>query len=332
MRRQSNKIACCCAAEGRPWLLIGLVICACAFNWSSLARENNEGPPRALPAKWPQDVLNTFFADAREQLQGERPDFGSPARIADVAKNPIGDEHAAREERGGGSHWSSLIRPETLEDEVKRISNRVAQQVATATEFKGGNFRTCRREYSLLGVLFAVIGEYDQHVRWRDEADAYRDLFARAGFDCQVGSDQSYRVALARSHDLRSLIRGSRVGQPESAARTVWPAVADRVPLMQRMEQAHESRLAKWLAVPSEFHGNLREIRHEAELLAVLAEVISREGYQFSGEENYSRFAGQLRDAARGVVEAAASQDYQQASQAALTITDACINCHEWYR
>jgi hypothetical protein len=297
-----------------------------------LAADRDARPKRALPPQWSQEVLDTFFPDAREQLQGERPDYAALAKSRGGAGRAAPDGETMADGGGGRFAWSTLVRPETLEDEVKRTSSRLAPSIETPTGFKGGGYRECRREFSLLGVLFGVIGEYDQGVRWKEEAPAYRDLFARAGFNCQVGSDQSLREAQGRVQDLAQLIRGSRIEAEAEAPESAWPDVADRVPLMQRMEQAHDQRLSKWLASRSEFRGNLDEIRHEAELLAVLAEVVSREGYEFADDEEYAGYADRLREGARGIAEAAASDDFERAGRAAAAVTKACYDCHEAFR
>jgi hypothetical protein len=286
-----------------------------------------------VPPKWSQDVLDTFFRDAREALQGERPDYAALARERrDVAgsTNPAsegGAPHASE-----GFSWSALVRAETLEDEVKRIAKSLTGSVATPNEFKGGGYRASRRDLSLLAALFAVMGEYDGPVRWQEEAATYRELFARAGFNCKVGTDQSFREAQLRAEDLQNLIRGSRVEGPDAVREAMWPQTSDRAPLMSRMEAAYDERLAGWLSSAGEFRSNLAEVRHEAEILAILAEIISREGYEFTEDAEYAAHAGQVRDGARALADAAIAEDYDRASEAAAKIEKSCADCHEGFR
>ena len=56
---------------------------------------------------------------------------------------------------------------------------------------------TARDNFSLLAVLFAVIGQYDGEVRWQKDAANLRTLFGRAGFNCKVGTDNSFSEAKA---------------------------------------------------------------------------------------------------------------------------------------
>jgi hypothetical protein len=304
-----------------------------AIVWTAARGEEKAPPKRAMPPKWSRDVLDTFFPDARTELQGERPDYAALAKgrsAADGASGPLAS--AGPQDGAGGFRWSALIGAETLEDEVKRLASQLSEHIATPSEFKGGTYQAARRDLSLVAVLFAVMGEYDEAVRWKDEAAAYRDLFARAGFNCKVGTDQTFREAQLRSEDLQSIIRGSRVEGPDAERKAIWPQTADRAPLMSRMEAAYDGRLSKWLATSGEFRGNLADVRHEAEILAALAEVISREGYEFAGDAEYAAFAGQIREGARAIADAATSEDHQRAEEAAADIGTACADCHDAYR
>lgn len=313
---------------------ITLSIACCLLVGAVVSADDKKSPQeQAAPPKWSRDVLDTFFSDAREELEGPRPDYDAlAARTGDGAKSSSPQSTDGSPAGVASFRWSELVRPETLEDEIKRISRQLAGSVASSTDFKGGAYRDCRQAFSMLAVLFGVIAEYDQRVRWHEEAAAYRDMFARAGFNCKVGTDQSFKEAVLRSQDLQNLIRGSRIDGESVDREASWPEIADRPPLMQRMESAYEERLSPWLADGSEFRSHRPEIRHEAELLAVLAEVISREGYEFADDAEYAEYARQLTGAAREVTAAVDAEDFQRASDAAIGVTSACIQCHEGYR
>jgi hypothetical protein len=290
-----------------------------------------EGPPkpkRARPPKWTADVLDAFFDDAREKLEGERPDYSAVS-----AKSPATSQAAkAREGVRSGSSWSKLVDAETIETEIKRLAQAVAMDVTTPSEFKGGKFQDCRRDFSVLAMLFAVAAEYEGEVRWQDVAPGFRDTFARAGYNCKVGTDSTYREANERKTDLSELIAGSRPQVPPANRGADWSQVADRPPLMQRMNIAHEERLTKWLANEREFSEHQDEVRHEAQLAAAIADVIGREGFDYWDDEQYAAYARELRQAATDVAAAAESSNFQQAREAASRMTKACADCHEGYR
>ena len=118
-------------------------------------------------------------------------------------------------EAAAGGNWSKLIDAETIETEIKRLSQQVGKDVTTPAPFKGGGYKDCRRDFSVLAALFAVSAEYDGDVRWKDVGRHFRDVFARAGHNCKVGTDQTYQEAAQRKQDLADLSRGSR---PKTAA------------------------------------------------------------------------------------------------------------------
>ncbi len=295
------------------------------------AQRPAQRPKRAAaPKQWSQDVLDAFFADARGALVGKRPlsSAGRPPGRAGSDLVPAGDSAPG----DAGFAWSRLIRAETIENEVKRYQKRLAEDVRTPSAFKGGDYRKCRIHFSMLAVLFAVAAEYDQEVRWKRNAAVLRSLFARAGLNCKAGTDASFREAQQRREDLESLVRGSRVDGPEPRPDVSWPEIAERPPLMQRMEQAYEQRLADWLANGGELKRNAAEIRHEAELLAMMAEAITRDGFKHADDETYLEYAGQLRDAAQQVAQAAEQGNYALAREAESRLGNACLDCHDDYR
>lgn len=285
-------------------------------------------PKRAKPPTWSKDVLDIFFPDAREALVGLRPHFAELAEPAVASSLPAVNPDAA----GNKSGWSQWIAPDVLEAEIKRQAPKLEKQVASASTFKGGAYEDTRDIFSLLAVLFAISAEHDEDARWKDSAAGLRDLFGRAGLNSKIGTDQTYREALARAVDLAELIRGGRPDAPAGAADASWTTVADRPPLMRRIELAHEERLSKWLANENLFKRNAEEISHEAQILSALAEIIKREGYEFADDDTFVGYANELRDAAHQLRQATDQEDYVQARAALGRATKACSRCHEGYR
>lgn len=288
-------------------------------------------PKRARPPKWSPDVLNTFFTDAREKLVGTRPNFEEVDRVttnippAEPSSTPTG-------EATSGASWSKLIDAETIETEIKRVGKAVDPDVKTLSEFKGGGYKRCRQHFSLLAVLFGVAGEYDEQVRWQDTAPSLRDLFSRAGHNCKVGTDQTYREAGERKQNLEELIRGTRPQLPDGDKMADWANVADRPPLMQRLNTAQQDRLIKWLADEREFKRHADEAKHESQIIAVIADVINRPGFEFADDEGYAGYARELRDAATEISSAVDRGSFEQAKKAVDRASKACADCHEGYR
>ena len=287
------------------------------------------GVKRARPPKFSKSIQDVFFPDAREKLVGPRPQAADPgaATVASTPQNPQDPTPSA-----GGAGWSKWIAAEAVEDEIKTQQIQLAATVQNPTKFKGGDYQKAREHLSVLAVMFGIATEYDARMRWQREAPAMRDLLARAGFNCKVGTDGSYKEAKTRSEDLQSLVRGGPLSLSKAAAESSWSKVADRAPLMKRLEQAQQQGVAPLTANTTEFERHADKLAHEAQLMAALAEVITREGYEFADDETYLQYARAMQAQAVAVRDAARQKNYQQARQAAGELSKACSKCHEGYR
>jgi cytochrome c556 len=207
----------------------------------------------------------------------------------------------------------------------------VGEAVQNATKFKGGDYQQARAHFSVLATLFAIDAQYDEPMRWKREAPAMRDRMARAGFNCKVGTDASYKDAKSRAEELESLVRGGASQLPATSNEPSWPKIADRPPLMKRLEQAQQV-LGPWTANAGEFSRHADKVSHEAQLLAALAQVISRDGYEFADDETYREDARALEEHALQVRDAVEQKNFDQARKAVGEIGKACNKCHEGYR
>lgn len=309
------------------WLAATLVAASLMPYTSGRAEEKPEPPRRAKPPVWSRDVLDAFFDDAREQLVGPRPAAGVSS-IADASPTPA----TAAPQPTGEVAWSTLVDGETLAAEVKRLVAGLAEPLANPGKFKSGGYQQCRLNFSLLAVLFAVIAEHDGEVRWQDDAPALREALARAGRNCKTATDQTFAEAQSRKTDLDDVIRGERLAGGAAGESSKWSEAADRSLLMQRMELALQERIAPKLSNNAVFQKSLADVRHEAEMLAMLAEIIQREEYEYWDDDTFRDHAGELRGAARDMTRAAADKDYEAARAAAGRAGQACSNCHEGYR
>ena len=194
-------------------------------------------PPRAKPPEWPSDVVDVFFDDARDHLVGSRPNYEAAAtrttsdRVAATTGGASSTADSATDDV-----WTSLVDADTLETEIKRQLPSLQPLVATPSAFKGGGYREARDRFTWLATLFSVAGQYNDPVRWQDSADGLAQLFARAGFNCKVGTDQTFRESQLRVQDLTDLVRGGRPEVPDPQPDVGWDRLADRSPLMKQME------------------------------------------------------------------------------------------------
>jgi hypothetical protein len=299
------------------------------------ARDGRRDAPslqRAKPpaANWGKPSLKPFEEDAFAELQGERPDFSrAAARPAAPESGPAG---AADAPDTGSFKWSALVSEETLTDEVKDMKTTLAAAVASQSDFKGGGYDSAREAFSAVALVFGVIANYDGEIRWKKDAETARDLFARVGFNCKVGTDPSFNESKQRFADLESLLDGS---SPKSRADREddfrWSQVAARPALMSRLESA-DAALAAAGASQGEFNRSLEKLLHDAEIVAVIGEVIRQPDYEYHDDDTYLGYAAAMRDAAVRVREAVKKKDYEAARAGLGELKKSCDACHGDYR
>jgi hypothetical protein len=101
---------------------------------------------------------------------------------------------------------------------------------------------------------------------------------------------------------------------------------------MWRLERAQRDRLAIWTANRADFNRNLRGIKHEAEMVAALSQVIQDPSFPDADSESYSEYARALQQSALAIRDAAERKDADAARQAAGMLSKACNDCHADYR
>ena len=284
--------------------------------------------PDFLDAK-PSDI---FFQNAfAEALRGTRPtDLGlppTPLATGGALSNAEDPDYSK-----GGYAWSKIISATTIEDEIKVIRQAIDQIVTTPQKYRDGGFQDGRIQFSILALLFAIVHDYDDDVRWKKDAGHARDRFARAGRNSKVGSLSAYKEADERKTDLNELVRGDGLAISGPAQPNAWDQVVERPPLMKRFKLAYVDRISAWTADADSFRKHAEEILHEAELVAAIATAIHQKGFDLADDKGYAGYCQQLQQAASSVAEAARRNDAAGARQAAGKMAQACDDCHGDYR
>jgi hypothetical protein len=289
---------------------------------------------RVAPPKFnPAEVSQVFFPDVFSKLQGERPATPTAGVAATAGTTPSLTPGSPPAASGTGSGWSKLISSTTIEDEIKAIKLDVDKNVSTPSDFAGRGHKIIRREFSMLAMLFAVIAEYEGDVRFKKDAATARDLFARTANNTKAGGNTNvFNEAKLRKTDLEDLLRGSSLQAQPATEAPDWSVIIDRSPLMQRLEPMFQEKVSKSLASKDEFGKHTEEIFHDAEMIAVMATVLTKSGMSDADDDTYKGFANSMRDGAREVVDAVKLNNYEQARTAAGKIDKACSQCHESYR
>ncbi|HTQ40863.1 MAG TPA: cytochrome c [Pirellulales bacterium] len=306
-------------------------------NSSNAAQKDTFAAP---PAKWDSRVTDAFPSDPTKLLNGPRPDWMT-AVITGHGKPPAKNNAAASGQPGnatagadqtGALTWSKIISADTLQDEIKSLQPLLADDVKTQPEFLGGAYKKSRKTLSLLAVAFAIINEYDGDVKWKSQAPLARDVFARSGYNCKASTEQTFRDVKQRSEDLAALLSGETLSGSKAEPTNDWSKVANLLPLMSRLEAAQRDRIAPWTSNAGDFKKNAAAITHEAEIIAALAEAISRSGMENADDEKFRGYAKALQQSALKLRDAANNADYASANTAAGTLSKACANCHNDFR
>ncbi len=220
-----------------------------------------------------------------------------------------------------------------MQDEIKSQNPALAETVKTQQTFLGGANKKARQSLSLLAAAFAIVNEYDGDVRWKNQAAAARDLFARAGYNCKAATEQTFKDAKGRSDDLASLLRGDTITPPTKVEpKNDWSKVSNLSPLMTRLELAQRDRIAAATSNPGDFKKNAAQLAHESEIVAVLAQVIAEPGMENTDDEKFVGFAKTLKQTAVELRDAVQHDNYDSATKAAGTMAKTCANCHADFR
>jgi hypothetical protein len=317
----SSRLACAAA-----WCVVISVFAGPAFA-ERVARPRQRAAP---PTRWDKGTSGAFLDDAFATLQGQRPSFAarsSGAGAAPAVGGPVAQQPAA-----GGFKWSTLVSESTLTDEIKDMKAEIAAVGGKPSDFKGGGYDKAREGFSAIAVAFGVIAAYDQDVRWKKDAETARDLFARVGFNCKVGTDASLAETKLRLADLDKMLEGgSPDGKADRDGDFTWNMAAGRPALMTRLETA-DAGISAGIAAKGEFDKQLDRILHDAEMVAVIGHVIQQPDFEYHDDDSYKGYASAMRDAAVRVRDACLKKDYDAARAAAGELKKSCDSCHGEYR
>jgi hypothetical protein len=318
----------------RRTLLTLALLCAIITPAILWAQTKNKTVRRAQPPKF-NKTDGPFYADAfKEGLVGARPaNLGQP--VVAAAGAATGSAPAAGSGTGGvaGSGWKAIISAASLEDEIKSLKLKVDGDVSTPSDYAGKGYKVARRDFSMLAMLFGIVGEYDGDVRWKKEAPAARDVIARTAANSKVGTSQVFAEAKLRKQELQDLLSGSNPYTGKTAeAKAAWGNVCDRAPLMQHIETIYEPKLKPMLADKGQFTANIATIQHDAEIIGAVSEVLSKNGMADADSDEYKAFCASMRKACQEIADACKTKNYEQAAAASSTIGKACRECHENYR
>lgn len=311
----------------RHLFTVGTACCLLVVASLAAAQRPREVRRAKPPAGWDKAATGTFYDDAFSILVGPRPVFATPAG---VVRPP--DAGVVGPTEGTAFKWSAIVSDATLVDEIKQARAATKAAVAKVSDFKGGGYKRVRVAFGAAAAAFGVIAAYDKDVRWKNEATAARDLIARAGLNCKVGTDQSFNEAKDRVGDLDALLEGSSLtAAPDREDDFLWSQVAERSTLMMRLEAA-EGLAAASASSRSDFVRQVERIVHEAEITAMVAEVLQQRNFDDHDDAAYREHAAAMQEAALRLRDAALKRDHEAGLEATGLLKKSCDSCHADYR
>ena len=222
--------------------------------------------------------------------------------------------------------WSQFATAQVLEDEIKRQATELAGQLSSAARFKSGDHLQAASNFTLIAALFGIVREHDQRVRWQQSAGEMQASMQAAAIACRQGNELNYRQATAHLEQLEGVLRGE---QPESAKSRKVPVLSQRTALMQRLDRAYAERMVPWTAEQREFTRRREALAHEAQIVAVLGELLTRGQEDHSQEAEYQTLARSMQNSA---IAAAEAKTLTVASTAVSKMDRACADCHVRFR
>lgn len=288
---------------------------------------------RARPPQFDgASTSSVFFPDLSAAFQGERPTLSSLRQLNAAAVTAQTVAASTEDEESGGQVWNKLISPISLEDEVKRVKLKFDAGLTTPGAFNSGGYQDARLQLSILASLFAVISEYSGDVRWKSDAKTARDMVAKTARNCAAGSTPVFNEAQLRKADLQDLVSGSGLAAAKTSdAENDWSTIVDRSPLMEYC-QLLVDQLSDQSTDAAKAAENSDKLRKNAELLAMIGEILTKDGMGDSEDGDYTKLSHEMSKAARVVVSSIERQDFEAVRGGVGQITQSCANCHEQYR
>jgi cytochrome c556 len=306
------------------------VILAIPFSFLS-AQATKPRPSRQKPPVFQsKDWDKIFFSDVASQLQGEDPTTSTAAATmereatADVQK-PTPDSPASTT---GNSRWLQRISSGSLESLVKESKLRLDGIVTTPAKFAGGGFEDARREFTLLALLFAVIEEYPEEVRWQKSASLAKRKWARVAAGTKVGSPQAYNEAKLRLQDLAEMLNGNTLSDAGAADEFIWAEAVNRAELMKTLEATLRERMTPLAGDPKAVKEQPEEFSQLAELIETIGESLKLPGMPEADQENYLKWCEEMIANAESLQQAVSLGNADAVKAASAKIDQSCSNCH----
>ena len=294
----------------------------------NLGRKRDQGVVlRAKRPELPDEMSNPFFKNfQQEALVGLPPDWEKLA--AGAGNAPSAGPGAATDGNVAAGGFDGLITAAVIEDEIKKAANLLTTQITTPVKFRS-DYRDVHQTYSQLTALFAVNESYAADVRWHDDAAAFRELLGKTAAGTRVSTPQAYQMAVQTREELQQIVRGGRAGvEASDEPLEDWGTIIDRTPMMTWLEKLNQEQMRPQTSDENTIKKNAAELAAEAELVAMIAEILLQPEMDEFDDDDYRRHAEAMKKAALEAKSALELQNFQGVQDAVNAISQSCDDCH----
>jgi cytochrome c556 len=227
--------------------------------------------------------------------------------------------------------WSEFIPIDNLQDEVKKIRNRLTGWLQGQGTYNG-NYKDIAVDGTVLAALAEIAVEHSGDVSWKANAPFIRKFgHELAGAASGLGSSNFEKSKVA-FEKITAVFNGSIPADAgEAAPKQPFHEVADRGGLMKRVEKA-KNWMKDNINTEAKLKGDADTVLHEAYLIATLGKVFATEGYSNTDEDDYRQSAKVLIDGALETVTATKDQSFDKFTKSMDKVNKSCDQCHVSYR
>jgi hypothetical protein len=255
----------------------------------------------------------------------------TPAPAANGAKPATSEAPASA--AAGGDDWTALMAPEVFTDEVKQIRLRLNQSLSGVGLYNGNYKNVIVPDGAELAMLSGIVTRTKvDGISWKENAHLVREFASQVATNAKGLGQGPFDATKQAFENLDGVLSGNKPANiPEDIAPTVpFHEASSAKQLMKRLERTENS--IKAVTNESLLKKGAEEVVREASVLAVIAKVVSTEGYNASDEEDYQKFAKDIIKAAQDMTAAAKDGNYSAFEDAKNRMTKSCSDCHLGYR
>ena len=317
--------------------LIAAVVLFCFVEVAALAQSNGREPTvvrtnsqeRKFVNKIPYDV---FFDNPLQLIANTQENAKSPVstELPTSASKAVSTPADAGQTGTDEIPWQTLLPDDELQIEVKTLRNRLANALTNQSQYRQ-NLKGIAIDGTELAALAIIAQGQNSSLSWKENSQYVREFSTQISLAAAGLSKEHFDKTKSAFHRLTSVLDGAiPADSGDVPVNRPLHEAASRKGLMKRIEKAKD-----WLRqdVNSEnkFKTQSAQVQHEAAIIAALATMISKKGYDYTLEDDYQRFARELNEGAREAANASTNDSFEKFKFAIDKINKSCTDCHGTY-